>query len=173
MSGESTFREPIKVLADILSHEMQLDTSHIMLNDEKWNIPKDDTIFMVLSYLGPSKTISSSNDTDFSVDPPQEIQQVTTLEMIQVDLMSYNSDARSRKNEVGMALTSQYSQRLQEKYQLQIAKQPAPMTDVSTLEETGRLKRFTTMVSITALFTKKKAADYYEQFAEPEVKSNV
>ena len=168
----STFREPIKVVADILAHELPLDSAHIMLNDEKWNIPKDNTIFMVLTYLGPDKTIASSNHTDFSVNPPLEIQQTNKLLNIQVDLMSYGSDARARKEEVEMALASQYSKRWQEKYQLQIAKQPAPLMDVSNLEGTSMLKRFTTTISVTALFTKTKPAEYYETFPTPEVYPN-
>ena len=168
----STFREPIKVVADILAHELPLDTSHIMLNDEKWNIPKDDSIFLVLSYIGPSKTIANVNDLDVTVDPPLETQKTVVLETIQIDLMSQGSDARARKEEIGMALASQFSQRTQERYQCQIARQPAPMVDISNLTGASMLKRFTTTISVTALFTKIKSAEYYDTFSIPEVLAN-
>jgi len=168
----TTFREPIKIIADILANELPLDISHITLNDEKWNIPKDKTLFIALSYIGPNKLIANKNKVDFTVNPPQEVQEVTALDTIQIDFMSYDGSARSRKHEIGMALGSIYSQQAQERYQCQIARMPAPPMDISGLEGTGMLKRFTTTISVTALYTKRKDAAYYETFQIPEVHLN-
>ena len=167
-----TPREPIKVIADILAHELPLASGYITLNDEKWNIPKDNSLFIALSYIGPNKVISNVNRPDMSVTPPKEIQEVTALDMVQIDFMSYDGSARSRKHEIAMALASYYSQQLQEQYQCQIARMPAPIVDTSSLEATGMLKRFTTTISVTALYSKTKDVPYYETFAVPEVVPN-
>jgi len=169
----SSLREPIKVIADIFAHELPLDAAHITLNDEKWNIPKDEGIFMHLSIIGPSKPISSGSELDTSVTPPIERQRMTSLEAIQVDFMSYNTDARTRHNEIGMALASFYSKQAQEANNLQIAKLTTPLNDTSSLEGTGMLKRFTTTISVTALFVKVKAAEYFDTLATPEIVPNV
>jgi hypothetical protein len=164
----STFRDPIKVVADILAHELPLDAGYIMLNGEKWNIPKDDSIFIALSYIGPNKIIGNSNEMDTSQN---EVQNVTVQDVIQIDMMSFGTSARSRKHEISMALGSMYSQRIQEQYQCQIARQPSPMIDTSSLEGTEMLKRYTTTIAVTALFTKTKAAEYFETFGV-EVKND-
>lgn len=165
-------REPIKVVADIMAHELPLAVGYIMLNDEKWNIPKSyDGIFMVLSYLGPNKVIANTNKFDPATD--EEVQSTTVLEVIQIDFMSYGPAARARKEEVAMALGSMYSQQWQEKYGCQIARQPEPFVDTSNLEGAGMLKRFTTRISVTSIFMKSKAAEYYTTFPTPEVKYNV
>jgi hypothetical protein len=168
----STFRDPIKVVADILAHELPLDAGYIMLNDEKWNIPKDNSIFIALSYIGPNKVIANTNEMDSAL---QENQTVTAQDVIQIDMMSYGSGvtgARARKHEIAMALGSMYSQQAQERYQCQIARNPSPILDVSNLEGTGMLKRFTTTIAVTALFTKSKAAEYFETFEQPEIYSD-
>ena len=165
----STFREPIKVVADILAHEIPLDNGYITLNNQKWNIPKDESLFVHLSYIGPSKVIANTNEMDSA---QQEVQSSTVQSLIQIDWMSYNSDARTKMHEIGMALASMHSQRLQELYQCQIAKNVAPPVETSDLEGSGRLNRFTTTISVTALFTKTKAAEYYETFQQPEILSD-
>ena len=71
-----------------------------------------------------------------------------------------------------MALGSFFSQQMQERYQCQIARMPTPLVDTSSLEGTGMLKRFTTTISVTALFQKRKTADYYEMIQTPEVNSD-
>lgn len=172
MTVISTFREPIKVVADILANELPLDAQHITLNDEKWNIPKDKSLFIALSYIGPNSTINNKSQVDFTLNPPQEVQNVTALDTIQIDFMSYDGSARARKHEIAMALGSIFSQQAQERYQLQIARMPSPPIDTSNLEGTGMLKRFTATISVTALYTKKKAAEYFSTFQTPEVISN-
>lgn len=168
----STFRDPIKVIGDILAHELPLATGYIMLNGEKWNIPKDESIFIALSYIGPNKIIGNSNEMD---SDQNEVQTVTAQDTIQIDIMSYGSGAngaRARKHEIAMALGSMFSQRIQEQYQCQIARQPTPPVDTSNLEGTGMLKRYTTTIAVTALFKKTKAAEYYETFPQPEILSD-
>ena len=118
-----TFREPIQVIADILASEMAIDTGYLLLNAEEWNIPKDDKLLIALSYLGPFKIIGSTNEMDAAL---QEVQTVTAQATVQIDMLSFGESARSRITEVPMALSSQFSQRLQETYQCQIARQPAP-----------------------------------------------
>jgi hypothetical protein len=154
-------REPIKVVADILKAELGLKDGAIMLTNEKWNIPKTKGMYMALGYLS-SKVIARKSELD---EQQREVQYVTMLHMVQIDLMSFDGEARARKEEVPMALGSFYSEQLQQKHQLQIAQHVAPLVDASSLEETKRLNRFTTTITVTAQHRKtKEAADYYDKF---------
>lgn len=155
-------REPILVAADILQSEMGLGPEQVMLAYEKWNIPPNPGLYIDLAYLGPSRIVSSINQFDAITNT--EIQQVTMLHLIQIDLLSFDGSARARYPEVALALASIYAKQQAERYQMQFGRQPTAFIDASTLEETKRLNRFTTTVSATALHTKEKAAAYFDHF---------
>jgi hypothetical protein len=109
---------------------------------------------------------------DHAAVPPVEVQSSVSVSVIQVDIMSFDGSARSRHEEVAMALVSVYSQQMQEKHQCQISRNPAPFIDTSTLEATAMLKRYTTTVTMTALFSKSKVVEYFDTFQTPEVIPN-
>ena len=169
-------REPIKVVADILSTEMGLKDGQLMLINEQWTIPQTEGLYVALSYLGPGEIIGNNNfavsDGDGPNDGMTEIQQVTVLHRIQIDIMSFGPEARLRKEEIPMALDSIYAQQKMEQYQMGIMRSPTPFLDASSLEETKRLNRFVTSVGINALFSKSKAAPYFKTFQTPEVHTN-
>jgi len=154
-------REPVKVVAEILKSEMSLDDSHILLGDEKWDIPADKELFVVLFDNGP-KPISRSSRFDTATN--EEIQQATMLHEIRIEICSFGPSARTRKEEVAMALGSIFAQQTMEKYQCQVARMPGPAVNASDTEATARLLRFTTTVNVTALHTKVKGVDYYDKF---------
>lgn len=169
----TTVREPIKVIADIISHEMGIDPGLIMLADEKNNIPSIEGLYIDLAYIGPSQAIGNNNYMVVNLDSTAtEVMEVAMRHMIQIDALSFNSEARLRKEEILMALASQYSQNQQELYLMSIARIPSGFLDASSLEETVRLKRFTTTIVMTALHRKTKASDYYDDFKPVEVHEN-
>lgn len=173
--------EPIKVVRDILKSELGLDEGAIMLAYEKWDIPATEGLYVALSYMGPGKIVANVNDFDPVAD--QEIQQVTMVNTVQIDVMSFDGSARVRKEEVAMALASIYSQQQQEKNNMQIGRQPTAFADASNLEVTKMLNRFVTTVSVTSLHVKRKSAGYFDKFNQrpgyleqvnpPEVHENV
>lgn len=168
-------REPIKVVADILQQEMGLAAGQIMLGYEKWDIPETTGLYVVLVYIG-GKAIGNNNYfTSNGEEPGQQLehQEVAMRHVIQTDILSFNGEARTRKEEVLMALRSMYSQQQQEKYLISIARIPSDFVDASTLEETKLLNRFTITVPVAALHTKVKAAPYYDKFKTVEVHPNV
>lgn len=164
-------REPIIVLGDILKSELNLADGQIMLSNQKWNIPQNPGLYIALSYLG-GKAIGNNS---YVVDVPsgmEEILSVTMFYMVQVDIMSFGPEALTRKEEVIMALRSVLSQQLQESNDMQVGRISGNFTDVSMLEETSMLNRYTMTVNVTALQTKRKAVPYYDTFSEPEVVVN-
>lgn len=163
----TTLREPIKVIADVLQHELGLANGQIVVADQKWNVPKNDGLYISLEYLGPGRTIASINN--FDPVSQVEIQGVTMLLTVQIDFMSYDGSARVRKEEIAMALASVYSQQQQEKYECQIALHPGLFNDNSSVEGTAMLQRYTTTAQITSSFSKQKVVEYFDTFGTPEV----
>lgn len=164
MSQPPVFIEPIKVVADILQEEMGLAKGQIMLAYQQYEIPKTPGLYVVLDYLS-SKPISASNAVVPTNTGMDEQQSVTMRHEIQIDILSFDSSARTRKEEVLMALSSVYSQQQQQANSLQIARLSQAFINTASLEETKYLNRFTISIAVTALHSKLKGtADYYDDF---------
>lgn len=166
-------REPIKIVADILKTELGLPNGQIMLAYEKWIIPPTETLYAWLTYVAPSTVIGNNNYSVPTNTGMDEIQEVAMRHIIQIDMMSFNGEARARKEEVPMALGSVYSQQQQEKYLIQIARMNSGFIDTSFLEETKMLNRFTTTIAVMALHRKVKSAPYFDTFQGPDVTVNI
>lgn len=160
--------EPIKVVGQILRDEMLLDADHVMLQNQENIIPKTG-LYVVLGYASPSKVLSSSSRSTSTDMGMLEEQSVSMQHMIQVDIMAFNdpeggNEARARKEEVIMALTSNRAQELMSLNSIQIARNPGPIIDTSDLEGSARMHRYTMMVSVLAVHNKSKSAPYYDSF---------
>lgn len=161
-------REVAKVIADVLGAEMALDQAHCLLGDQKWNIPADKALFVVVFDQG-GPTVGASNflDTDATSDTyGLEVQQSSVLHDIRIELMSYDSEARIRKEEPGLALSSIAAQQAEGLYLVQIGRAQTPV-DASETEVSGRLLKFVTHVNVTALHQKVKTppgSGYFDKF---------
>ena len=163
-------REVSKIVADILQEEMGLDKDHSILGDQKWDIPKDKKLFVVIfDQAAPPTGAANFMDTDQeSKTFGKEIQQSNVIHDIRVEIMSYDADARLRKEEVGLALASFFAQQLSGKYGIQIGRAQSPI-NASDTEVTGRMLRYVIHLNITALHVKIKdlpSADFFDKFNE-------
>ncbi len=159
-------REAAKIIADILVAQLGIEPGHIMLTNQKWVIPEDQGLYAAISYVS-GKAIGNTNYSEPTDAGMTEVQQVLMLYEIQIDLMSYDDSARVKKELAYMALMSVASQQIQEKYNVQVARQPSPFQDVSMLEESGRLNRYTALVSVTQLITNLNVnVPYYSDFSQ-------
>lgn len=164
--------EPIKVLAMALQAEMGLSDGQIMLGLENWRIPENTGLYIALSY-GVEQVVGSVNYN--SVDEQgaySEVQDVAMLHQIDVDVMSFDSSARLRKEEVLQALQSYAAQELMEQYQMRLASTPGSFAPVQTLEQTKQLNRFQITVAVNALHHKVKATPYYDSIQDVELVEN-
>lgn len=165
------YREPGKVIRDILLSEMDLDPGQVMFTNQKFEIPTVG-LYMVISYIGPAKVISRQSELlDLGSQGVHELQSIAMLHQIQIDIMAYNdpeggNQARARKEEIAMAFSSFFSQNIQEQYAMQIARHPGPMMDTSFLEETEMMTRYTTTIITSSVLQKQKATnEYYSDFS--------
>lgn len=166
----SETREVIKIIGDILKEQMQLREDQIMLAYSKYDIPANADLFISLSYLS-GKAIG--NVSYFDPETNHETLTTTMNDLIQIDIMSFDSSARQRKEEVIASLNSIYSQQQQDTYNFQIGRIPSEFINVSSLEETKFLNRFTISVAVTSLSTITRYPDYYDKFDNAEATFNV
>jgi hypothetical protein len=157
-------REPIKVLADIIQAELGLEDWQLMLYNQRTVAPTEDGLYVYLSLIGPGKIIANNNYQVPSDSGMTESQQLLVAQQIQVDVLSQNSEARTRCFEVLMALQSMLAEQTMEKYQMRISKVPSSFVDTSEVEGAARLNRYTLTMVVNCKYTKEKAADYYGTF---------
>jgi hypothetical protein len=161
-------REPVKVIAQIIQNQLGLEDDHIIVGEEKFDIPVDKTLFVALFDEGP-KPISRSNRLD--TDTNEEIGTVTRLHPIRIEICSFNNEARQRKEEVVIALGSIYAQQVMEQYQCQVASDPVSFVDTSSAEPSSILKRYSAVVNVTAMYGKVQAVPaskgYFSKFNVP------
>lgn len=158
-------REPIKILADIIATEMGLDAGAVMLDYQKWNVPKTDGLYVNLRYLGPGRVVANVNEcVPDGSGGLTEVQSCTLQHLIQIEMKSYDASARMRQAEMEMSLTSVYAQGLMELYSVQIARNPGPPVDDSRDEGSGWLTSYAYVVPVFSVQAKSKPAAYYDAF---------
>lgn len=164
--GDFVYREPSKIVQDIIQHEMELANGQVMSTNQKFFIPTDG-LFINISYVGPARVIASLDEwADNDKSEFTETQSITMLHMLQIDIMSYDDSARTRKEEIIFAVHSLFSEAQQEMFAMQIARQPGPFVDSSFLEATKMITRYTTTIVTTSVNRKiKPVGDYYTDFS--------
>lgn len=158
-----SFIEPIKVLADIIKTEMSLADDRVLIYNQKWNLPNDSDIFISLR-SGPTKTFSNRNNYEDRESGFYEVQDINIQENIIIDIFSKDDTARTRKEEIIMALKSTYSQQNQEINSIKIAEIPNSFIDVSEAEASAMLNRYNITIRILSWRTKEKTVDYYDKY---------
>lgn len=159
------YREPGKILQDVLQSELSLAEGQVLFTNQKYFIPTDG-LFIVVSYIGPSKVIASNSEWIDNGAGLIERQMVAVDHWLQIDLMSFDESARTRKEEVMMAVQSLFSEQQQELYSMNIARHPGPFMDTSFLEETKMITRYTTTIRTKSVLRKEREIqDIYTDFS--------
>lgn len=163
--------EIIKILADIIKQEMQLDNERVLIYNQKWNLPNTDDIFVYLAYL--NETIFGNNRYyEDREDGYYEVQVLEKITSISINIFSKNSTARERKEEIVFAINSTYSQQQQEKYSFKVHRIPSNFNDISELEASSMLNRFNITIDVINKVEKEKIVEYYDKY-EITTKNNL
>ena len=167
--------EPISIIRNIIIKEMDLKPDRIWIYNADAPLPKDSGLFCILS-LNAQNPFSNNvkYEGSFEDDTLNEVQTMNVQADITVSLLSKDNSARSRANEVQMALGSTYSQQMQEKNKMHISR-IGNVVDASFLEATSRLNRFDVDCVALYAYKKVKPVDYYDKFPidsmlRPEIK---
>ena len=162
MTADITTKRPVDILREIIVEGLAIDGNRVMIWNNKSSIPKDEYLFISLEQAA-SKPFSNISKEEDRMDGYYEVQTLTTLENYNIDILSRNLEALQRKEEVIMALRSNYSQSKQVANGMMISK-IASLIDISGVEASARLFRFQCVVTLQASYTKEKVIEYYETF---------
>lgn len=155
--------ESVKVVAAIIAQGMNLPAGRLMLDYERWVVPKEG-LFCVVGYLGPGEQIASRSVLDPATG--EEVQELLNHEEVQIDLMSIIPDdsARLRRWEVPMSLNSLYARRYAAGFGVGLQPLQSTMTDTSALEPGGYLNRFTLRAAVFSIQKRTLAAGSFNSF---------
>ena len=156
--------KPDIILCDIIATEMTLDPSRVVVYNQNWKPPKDEDIYVIVSF-SYSQIISSTNR--YNALTGQEKKSVTKADYFNVEITSKNTDAKYRKEEIIMALTSSYSEQKQEENQIKISRNNR-ILDLSFIDGGSSLHRYRIPVIINNMNTKNDIVEYFDKFQTPE-----
>lgn len=160
---EMNVLSPLELLAQIIQQEMGLPTDRVWIFNQKINEPEDQDIYIVLQVLS-AKIFSNVRETKVNGAGLDEVQSSNWQSQIQIDIKSRGLDALRRKEEVVMALGSQYAQQQQELSSFRIGKVPPNMVNLSELDGSAIPYRFNITVNLLYGVTKSKAVEYFDNF---------
>ena len=151
--------ETEKILLDILQKEMDLADSQAWVYNQDFVMPRTDGLFIIAG-MQYDKVVSNNSSFKEVGSDTVEVQNINAIEYIKISLMSKNNEARQRKNEVLMAMASFFSEQMQQKYSIKIAKIPHSFNNVSDAEGSTTINRFDIIVPVHVWYQKIKDRCY-------------
>jgi hypothetical protein len=156
--------EIIKLVADIIKVEMDIPNERIMIYNQKWNLPNIQEMFIYLGYLA-DPIIASNRYYEDREDGFYEVQTLQKMTSLSINVFSANDEARLRKEEIILALSSTYAQQRQEKYGFKVFRIPSGFTDISQVEASRMLNRYNITIDVINQVKKEKKVDYYDKYS--------
>lgn len=158
----------MELVCDIISKEMELDSEQVILWDQKFDIPNDSRIYIAVSFMS-GKPFGNNYVPDGSGAGIDGIQSINMLAVIGIDIMSRSYEAVTRKEEVLMALKSQYAESQQEANTFFIATLPVGFVNISGIDGAAIPYRFHIDLQMQYYVTKTKAVPYIDDFSPVEI----
>lgn len=162
---------PEMLVCDIIQNQMGLAPGRVYLWDQKIKEPTDSSLYAVVQVLS-CKPFGSGTTYDGSGSGLNAIQSVNFLSTLSLDIKSRGPDARDRKEEIVMALTSPYAEYQMAANSFKIGKLPSSFMNLSQEDGAAIPYRFNISVAIQYAVTKTLAVPYYGIFQGASIITN-
>lgn len=158
-------REPIKIIRDIIKDFMGLDEDKIYIYNQDFKSNTGDLqVIIQFQSSTPYSNINKFIPADQGVEGAMQSLRLLTREDYTINILSKNTDARIRKEEILLALMTQEAQDKQGEYNFKISNISSSFIDVSEVEASGSLNRYAITISLLTSYTKEIVAPYYDSF---------
>lgn len=164
---------PLLLFCEIIQNQLGLKRGRVYLWDQKIFQPTDAGLYVAVKVL-TCKPFGNTNTFDGSADNTNSIQSVNMYAQLELDVISRDWEARDRKEEVLMALVSNYSQLQQTANSFFIGKIPPGSQFINLSDPDGAAipYRFNISVAIQYFVNKVTAVQSYDDFLTPQVNTN-
>lgn len=166
-----------KIFVDLILHDLDLPANYGIdsqgneipsvtiknQNIKLFNTPKMQITVGTISNRVFSNRRSYEEKTVNDETVYNEVIDINEQRVMQIDVYSKNNEARERFFEVQACFNSTYAQQLQDKYQFRIGKM-SNATNISGLDGSSDINRFTIRFNVLSWQTITKAVDYYNNF---------
>lgn len=158
---------PHELVLDIVQNEMSLQDDQLTLYNQKFNIPNDDRVYFSLAIV--STKVLGNNRKNVG---DESIQSTNFYDMITLEISSKSIDSLNRREELVMALGSDYAQSQQEANSFRIGKIPSSFVNLSRQE--GNALLYAYGLTLTLSYFKKKITNikYFDTFQNPVIETN-
>lgn len=148
---------------------MNVPQDRIFIRNDNFKIPNTDSLFIALGMVD-SQIMSVSSNTKCVNDELVEQQSTVMREAIQIDLLSRNNDALTRRAEVFNALASVYARQKQDEEEFTIFRIPRSFVNNSRQEQGAMLHRYTIVINVHSWYINEKviatpSGDWYKEFS--------
>jgi hypothetical protein len=154
-----------QIICDIIKKGLSLTDNQIWIYNQRRSIPEEKGLFVVVGMMA-MKPYGNNNRNTANANGQYDNLTQYMQETITIDVMSYTTEAVERYAEVMGALTSTYSQQIQESLGLKIASIPSTMNDVSQVEGASLIYRIAITLQVLRKYEKIIGATYYDNFDE-------
>lgn len=171
--GDSAFAEvlvgsPLQLICDIIQVEMGLKKSQVFLWDQKYNVPNNEVLYVAVGVVS-CKPFANNIRSDGSGSGLSAVQSTNFYSLVSIQIESRDSSALDRKEELVMALRSQYAQRQQELNSFFIGNLPSNFVNLSEIDGAAIPYQFNISVGVQYFISKTKPVEYYDTFETTEV----
>lgn len=164
---------PVHLLMEILWNQLSIPSNRVYLFDQKIFQFSDSGLYIAVSVLR-NKVFGNTRSFDGSLTNSNELQSINIQSTLGIDIMSRSTDALFRKEEVIMALNSDYAESQQEANSFLIGKIPpgAEFTNLSNIDGAAIPYRFHIGCNLQYFVRKTVAVPSYGTFQTVAVTTN-
>lgn len=159
---------PLELVCNVLQQGMGLENGQVYLWDQKIFIPTDSRLYVAVSLIAPRCFANNSSPNPITGGLSQ-VQSANFSAMLDIDILSRGPEARVRKEEVLLALNSQYSEQLQNANGFRIFNVPTSFVNLSEEDGAAIPYRFKITVAVQYFVSSVKAAQYFDTFSTPVI----
>lgn len=158
---------PLVLLCEIIQRELGLAAGRVYLWNQKITEPNDKGLYVVLS-VPSCKPFGNVNRQVASGGGLDSEQFIAMSAVVDIDIKSRGTSALDRKEEVLMALNSNYSDQQQEANGFYVAKLSSRFINVSAIDGAAIPYWFRISVNVQYAVSKTKPVQYFDTFDSPE-----
>lgn len=153
----------IGLLADVIKREMNLEDDQVFIYNQEFIIPPDDRLYISVR-TASVKPFANNNEYVVNGNDLDSVQFSNFSSLVDINVMSKSEEALTRKEEVILALNSDYSFEQQDTNLIYIPKIPTQFVDIPDIEGGSRLFRFVITVNIHYSERKTSSTKCFDNF---------
>jgi len=153
---------PLLLLCEIIAKQMNLSMDRVRLWDQKLFEPTDSGLFVAISVPSVKPFGNNNRFTDGVSE-----QYVNCLATVEIEIISRSNEARDRKEQVLLAIGSQYSNQQQQANSFYIGRISTNFINLSPIDGAAIPYRYHISCLMQYCVSKDSAVSYFDSFESP------